>query len=130
MVSTGLSRNCLIGELQSPEGHITGATGAGYVLSAKANNSFIAVNDLLASGVDVYRLPNGPGGKSTVEAGAFFVPASAKAKSLLDKSAKDLGLEITGLAKKPTASMTKVSPCGLPCGIPTVARCHRAGCVG
>ncbi|MBD2703475.1 peptidase [Spirosoma sp. BT702] len=99
-----------IGELQSPEGHINGAAGAGYVLSAKANNSFIAVNDLLASGVDVFRLPNGTGGKSTVEAGSFYVPASAKAKSLLDKSAKDLGLEVMGVAKKPTTSMIKVSP--------------------
>ncbi|WP_460959407.1 M14 family metallopeptidase [Spirosoma litoris] len=98
------------GELQSPEGHVTGAAGGGYLLSAKANNSFIAVNDLLASGVDVFRLPNGVGGKSTVESGAFFVPASAKAKSLLDKSAKDLGIEVTGIAKKPTTSMSKVSP--------------------
>ncbi|GAB3699409.1 M14 family metallopeptidase [Spirosoma flavus] len=99
-----------IGELQSPEGHIAGAAGAGYVLSAKANNSFIAVNDLLASGVDVFRLPNGTGGKSTAEAGSFYVPASAKAKSLLDKSAKDLGLEVMGVSKKPTTSMIKVSP--------------------
>jgi hypothetical protein len=98
------------GELQSPEGHINGAPSAGYVLSAKANNSFIAVNDLLAAGVDVFRLPNGSGAKSAIESGAFYVPASAKAKSLLDKSAKDLDLEVTGLAKKPTASMIKVSP--------------------
>lgn len=98
------------GELQSPEGHVNGAGSAGYVLSAKANNSFIAVNDLLASGVEVYRLPNGAGNKSGIEAGAFFVPASAKAKSLLDKSAKDLSLEVTGLSKKPATAMTKVSP--------------------
>ncbi|GAB4004044.1 M14 family metallopeptidase [Spirosoma migulaei] len=98
------------GELQPPEGHVVGTAGGGYILSAKANNSFIAVNDLLASGVDVFRLPNGVGGKSTVESGAFFVPASAKAKSLLDKSAKDLGLEVTGVAKKPMSSMSKVSP--------------------
>lgn len=98
------------GELQSPEGRITGAAGGGYLLSAKMNNSFIAVNDLLASGVDVFRLPNGVGGKSAVEAGAFFIPASAKAKSLLDKSAKDLGLEVTGLAKRPGTQLTKVSP--------------------
>lgn len=98
------------GELQSPEGHVAGTAGGGYLLSAKANNSFVAVNDLLASGIDVFRLPNGAGGKSTVESGAFFVPASAKAKSLLDKSAKELGIEVTGIAKKPTTSMSKVSP--------------------
>ncbi|SFE91794.1 M14 family metallopeptidase [Spirosoma endophyticum] len=99
-----------IGELQSPEGHVNGSPSAGYLLSAQANNSFIAVNDLLASGVEVYRLPNGTEGKANVAAGAFFVPASAKAKSLLDKSAKDLSLEITGLAKRPSAAMTKVAP--------------------
>ena len=98
------------GELQSPEGHMAGSSGGGYLLSAKSNNSFIAVNDLLASGVDVFRLPNGTGGKSSAESGAFFVPASAKAKSLLDKSAKDLSLEVTGVSKKPTTQMTKVSP--------------------
>ncbi|SOD79095.1 M14 family metallopeptidase [Spirosoma fluviale] len=98
------------GELQSPKGHVDGSAVAGYVLGARANNSFIAVNDLLKSGVEVYRLPNGTGDKSGVEAGSFFVPASAKAKSLLDKSVNDLGLDVMGLAKKPTASMIKVAP--------------------
>ncbi|MBC7571456.1 MAG: peptidase [Spirosoma sp.] len=98
-----------LGELQSPKGHVMGQATAGYVLSSRANNSFIAVNDLLASGIEVFRMPNGTGGKSA-EAGAFFVPASAKAKTLLDKSAKELGLEISGLAKRPATAMTKVSP--------------------
>ena len=106
----GPFKKLTIGELQSPEGHITGAPTAGYMLSSRANNSFIAVNDLLASGVEVYRMPNGTGGKAGSEAGSFFVPASAKAKTLLDKSAKALGLEIDGLAKRPTTTMTKVSP--------------------
>ena len=106
----GPFRKLPIGELQSPEGHVSGSPGAGYLLSGQANNSFIAVNDLLASGIEVYRLPNGPEGKSNVAAGAFFVPASAKAKTLLDKSAKDLSLEVTGLAKRPSTAMTKVAP--------------------
>ncbi|WP_020605493.1 M14 family metallopeptidase [Spirosoma spitsbergense] len=99
-----------LGELQSPEGHVTGTPSAGYVLSAKANNSFIAVNDLLASGIEVFRMPNGTGGKSGSEAGDFFVSASAKAKTMLDKSAKDLGLEVSGLAKRPATMLSKVSP--------------------
>ena len=99
-----------IGELQSPEGHVSGTPSAGYVLSAKANNSFIAVNDLLASDIEVFRMPNGTGSKSGSEAGDFFVPASAKAKTMLDKSAKDLGLEVSGLAKRPATILSKVSP--------------------
>ncbi|GAB3896067.1 M14 family metallopeptidase [Spirosoma agri] len=99
-----------IGELQAPQGHIAEASGEGYLLSARANNSFIAVNDLLASGVEVYRLPNGTGLKSAAESGTFFVPASAKAKSLLDKSARELGIDVTSIAKRPTTTMAKVTP--------------------
>lgn len=98
------------GELQSPKGRVDGSAGAGYVLGARANNSFIAVNDLLKAGVDVYRLPNGVGDKSGIEAGSFFVPASAKAKAALDKATNELGLEVSGLSKKPATSMIKVSP--------------------
>jgi hypothetical protein len=98
------------GELQSPEGHVAGGVGDGYVLSARANNTFTAVNDLLASGVEVYRLPHGTGVKPASEAGAFYVPASPKAKSVLDKAAKELGLEVASLAKRPTTTMTKMAP--------------------
>jgi hypothetical protein len=95
------------GELQSPVGKIDAAAPAGYTLSSRANNSFIAVNDLLGAGIPVFRLPQGSGSS---EAGAFYVPASPKAKSLLEKSAKDLGIEALGVAKKPMGTMTKVAP--------------------
>ncbi|MFT4031380.1 MAG: M14 family metallopeptidase [Siphonobacter sp.] len=96
------------GELQSPKGLIKGTPIAGYVLTAKSNNSFIAINDLLASGLEVYRLPKGA--DQAVEAGSFFVPISAKAKTLLDQSAPKLGLTITGLSKRPATTLTKVAP--------------------
>ncbi|PQA55719.1 M14 family metallopeptidase [Siphonobacter curvatus] len=95
------------GELVKAPGKLAASAAAGYTLSAKENYSFIAVNDLLQAGVDVYRLPQGISGK---EAGTFFVPASAKAKQLLDKSVKDLGLDVAGVSKKPTGSLVKVSP--------------------
>ena len=98
------------GELQSPKGRVDGSAVAGYVLGARANNSFIAVNDLLKSGVDVYRLPDGITGKSNLDAGSFFIPASAKAKTLLDKSVSELGLDVTGLAKRPAGALVKVAP--------------------
>lgn len=95
------------GELQSPVGKIDAAAPAGYTLSSRANNSFIAVNDLLSAGVQVFRLPQGNG---NAEAGAFYVPASAKVKPLLEKAAKELGIEAVGVAKKPTGTMVKVAP--------------------
>ncbi|MGV3559538.1 M14 family metallopeptidase [Larkinella arboricola] len=98
------------GELQAPKGKMDAGNVAGYTLSAQTNNAFLAVNDLLRSGVDVYRLPNGVSGKPELGAGTFFVPASGKAKSLLDKSAKELGLHVAGLSKRPAGAMVKVAP--------------------
>ena len=98
------------GELQSPKGRIEGSAGSGYVVNARANNAFIAVNELLKSGVEVYRLPNGVAGKPDINAGSFFIPASAKAKAGLEKSANELGLTITGLSKRPTNALVRVSP--------------------
>ncbi len=94
------------GEIQSPKGSVKGS-GAGYVLSSKANNSFIAVNDLLSSGVDVYRIKSAT---AATPQGSFFVPSSAKAKSLLDKAAGDLGLEVTGVSQRPASATAKVKP--------------------
>lgn len=98
------------GELLSVKNTLPTTAAAGYTLSAKANNSFVAVNDLLQAGVEVYRLPNGLTGNPSVEAGAFYVPSSAKAKTILEKSATEAGVVISGVVKRPTSAMTKVSP--------------------
>ncbi|TAE23655.1 MAG: peptidase [Cytophagales bacterium] len=107
----GPFRKLPLGELQAPEGRVMGGAGAGYVLSSRSNNAYIAVNDFLASGVEVYRMPNGLSDPvNRMEAGAFFIPASAKAKSLLDKSAKALGLDVVGVTKRPSGPLTNVLP--------------------
>ena len=96
------------GELQSPKGSMKlGSSVAGYLLSSRSNNSFIAVNDLLAAGVEVYRMK---GSMPAAAQGSFFVPASARVKSLLDKAASDLGLDVTGVAQRPASATVKVKP--------------------
>lgn len=95
------------GEIQNPKGTVEPA-GAGYILNAKSNMAFTAVNDLVNAGVTVYRLPNGVAGKAGVPAGSFYVPASAKAKTILQKAADELGLNVAGISKAP-ATMIKVS---------------------
>jgi hypothetical protein len=98
------------GELQNPKGSIDASATAGYLLNAKTNNSFVAVNNLLKEGVGVYRLPDGVSDKNSVNgAGTFYVPFSAKAKSILEKEASDLGLKINGVSKKPAGELAKVS---------------------
>lgn len=73
--------------------------GSGYTLTASANESFLAVNELLKGGAEVFRNPAD---------GSFYVPASAKAKSILDKAEHGFGMRITA-AQKP-ANAIKISP--------------------
>ena len=87
------------GKLLSSEGMLTNGS-AGYTISQHVNDAFIAVNDLLASGLPVYRLKDG----------SFFIPPGAKAKELLDKSVNNLGIKVNGVSKKPMGDMEKVLP--------------------
>ncbi|MFI5310852.1 MAG: M14 metallopeptidase family protein [Gemmatimonadales bacterium] len=70
------------------------ASGAGWVITPKVNDSFHAVSRLLTSGADVYRLDHtvASGGK-TYAAGSFFVPSNAKSTPVVQKAAQDLGVD-------------------------------------
>ena len=98
------------GELQSPKGQfqITPST-AGYILDARSNNSFIVINDLLKSGVEIYRLPDPEKSLGNVAKGAFFIPSKGKADAILN-NATDLGLEIIPVKKSPAETKRKVLP--------------------
>ncbi|HEY0040789.1 MAG TPA: M14 metallopeptidase family protein [Flavisolibacter sp.] len=98
------------GEVQSPKGSMPANAGAGYILAAQANESFIAVNDLLKAGVDVFRLTNNVSGNAVATQGSFFVPASAKAKTLLATAANTLGLHVGAVSKKPSSISGKIAP--------------------
>ena len=86
------------GELLKPTAKAL-PNGSGYTLTASANESFLAVNELLKGGAEVFRNPAD---------GSFYVPASAKAKSILDKAEHGFGMRITA-AQKP-ANAIKISP--------------------
>jgi hypothetical protein len=97
------------GELQTVKSTAgIAAAGAGYILNAQSNGSFIAANDLLKEGIEVFRLSETIPGINA-SAGSFFVPASAKAKPLVEKAAGDLGLTVSPVAKRP-AGIKKITP--------------------
>jgi hypothetical protein len=96
------------GELQSVKPATGIASGAGYILNAQSNGSFVAANDLLKEGIEVFRLQE-PVAGTNAAVGSFFVPASAKAKSVVEKAAGDLGLEVSTVAKRPSA-IKKIAP--------------------
>jgi hypothetical protein len=94
------------GQLQSAPIQAVNTAQGGYLLSAKANNSFIAVNLLLSQGVKVYRLPNGISAVADAGPGTFFIPSNAKTQ--LQKVAGDLSIRVIGSAKLP-ANAIKIS---------------------
>jgi len=86
----------------APQEAITGpANPAGYLISHKINNSFIAVNRLLKNNCDVYWLN---------KTGAIWVPASTQARTILAQAAKELGLPVTAMSAKPSADVFKLKP--------------------
>jgi hypothetical protein len=91
------------GELQTVKTVVPSGSVAGYELSPVVNNSFTYINDLLAAGIEVFRITSGK------EQGTFFVPSSAKAKSALASSAAELGSSVKTVGKRP-ANLTKVVP--------------------
>jgi hypothetical protein len=85
------------GELQNPPAQTAAAVAkGGYMLSSAVNNSFTIVNDLLKAGAEVYRVP--------AESGAFYIPASAQAKTILVTDAS-LGVKATTLSKAPQGAI-------------------------
>jgi zinc carboxypeptidase len=97
------------GELQSPKGKFEkNPSAAGYVLDSRGNNSFAAVNDLLKSGVDVFRI------SSAIKSGqfgqgSFFIPVNEKSTAALERTEKDFGINVISLSTKPEEAMTKIS---------------------
>lgn len=87
-----------VGELLIAKPKPLPANARGYALSAQANESFLAVNDLLKAGVEVLRDPSN---------GAFYVPASAKAKEALTKAERNFGMRVIAAEKPKNAKAVK-----------------------
>jgi len=80
---------------------------AGYLVSHQINNSFIVTNRLLKANCDVYWLKNEQAGMGT---GAIWVPASAQARAVLERGAKELGVPAVGMPQKPAGEALKLKP--------------------
>jgi hypothetical protein len=87
---------------------VEGTTG-GWLVSHDQNDSFRLVNRLQAAGIAVsaYRTPLAIAGRAP-EAGAWFVPVSAKARSIVEEGAKSLGLTIQAVAAAPQGARLAV----------------------
>lgn len=96
----------LNGFIDLPAGKVSGTGAAGYLLSHKVNDSFKAINKLLAAGEDVYWLK----GSNGLEAGTIFVPAKAKTAANVASIAKASNVTFTTAAAKPAGEALKLKP--------------------
>lgn len=74
---------------------------AGYLLSHRPNDSFIATNRLLKAGEQVFW---------TAKTGEIYVPAKPSTKARLDAMAAELGLTFTGVAQAPKTLAHQLRP--------------------
>jgi hypothetical protein len=92
------------GQLLAPEGTSLPASGSGYFLDPRVNDSFTAVNDLLKGKVKVYRTQSASG---SIPVGAFYVPATGK--KILEQAVRNYGLAPTA-AKGMPAGAKEIKP--------------------
>ncbi|MEO6539893.1 MAG: M14 metallopeptidase family protein, partial [Ferruginibacter sp.] len=81
-------------------------SAAGYVLDARANHSYKAVNNLMNQGIDVYRISN-VGAGSAYSNGSFYISSGTKTRSIMDKMVAVNNVQFIAVDQKP-ASLSKI----------------------
>jgi hypothetical protein len=96
------------GVLENAKGSIkTTGSVKGYLVDARVNKSFSIANDLLKSGVELFRVTN-PVNDVDAGLGSFYVSASSKTKPIIEKLAAETGVTVKTTAKSP-AAMQKIT---------------------
>jgi hypothetical protein len=95
-----------LGELIRLSGSAVKSSSAGFVLDARANQSYKTVNNLINSGVDVFRITNVASG-SAYSNGSFYIASNAKAKSIIDKTVAENNVQFIAVDQKP-GSLSKI----------------------
>ncbi|HTX40138.1 MAG TPA: hypothetical protein VME43_34200, partial [Bryobacteraceae bacterium] len=100
------------GLLPPPADSVTGVSSpAGYLISHRINNSFILINRLLKANADVYWLKKEQNAEGQdLGTGTIWVPASASARPVLEKGARELGVPVHAVAKAPSGEALKLKP--------------------
>ncbi len=100
---TGPFRVIPYGEKQTPSvPEMPTSARAGYSFSARVNNSFKVVNDLLGEGVRVYRIPEGDSNNPSSVPGDFYVRSSNRVRNILFESAAANGVEVNAVERAPS----------------------------
>lgn len=93
-------------EIAPPPAAVVGHPGAGYLVSHQINDSFILTNRLTRAGLPVYWIegPTTAAGQD-LGRGALWIPASPKARQIVETAAARLGVPAFGVDKAPTGKL-------------------------
>jgi hypothetical protein len=91
-----------LGEIIKLQGTPVKNSSSGYILDARSNQSYKAVNYLMKGAVDVYRITGVKAG-SAYSNGSFYIPHSARSKSIIDKNITESKVEFITADQKPAA---------------------------
>ena len=102
----------LAGLADSPTGTVTNASGAaGYLFSPEVNDSFNAVNKLLAAGESLFRYGSAvSAGGTEFPAGAFYVAAGSDTATRLTAIAAEVGVSFVGVSSQPGGDIRALKP--------------------
>jgi hypothetical protein len=98
------------GQLQNPPAGRFGAEAGGWLVSHRANNSFILVNRLLQAGQGVYWLKTPPAGYPEHGAGSIYISATERAKPIVQKAVTELGLDAVPVTVKAIGDGLELKP--------------------
>jgi hypothetical protein len=88
-----------------------GENPVGYLLSHETNDSFIAVNRLLAAKEEVYWMRSAFTARGkTYPAGTQFIPATPRTLSLIQRIASEIGLDFEAVGAKPQGEALMLRP--------------------
>ena len=102
----------ITGLASPPPGTVGGVENpAGYVVSHRQNDAFIAVNRLLKAGEEVYWPSSNPARRpGPVDPASMYIDAKSSTLPVLRKAAADLGLTFTGVSATPAPDAMKLRP--------------------
>ena len=99
------STDAITDKLTFDAGTVEGNAKYGYVLSNKDNQSATAINRLQKAGYTVSQFTEAQDG---VEAGSFLIRSKRGLADNVNELSADLGLNFTGVAKKPSAQFNEL----------------------
>jgi hypothetical protein len=102
----------ITGLVKPPAGKVaTAANAAGYLLSPRVNDAFLAINRLLAGNEEVYRLrkPLNANGRS-YEPGTIFIAARPTTLPKLQKLAAENGVNFDATSTRPNGEAFRLRP--------------------